>query len=131
RTEPATPKKMREARKKGQTARSVELTQGLALAVVVVLLPKALPKLAQTMANDWKLTLAIAPHANSGVALAAFGKLLTDGLKVLAPVVGIVALVGLTGQIAMVGARPNPYVLKPKFERLNPKNGIKRLFSKQ
>ena len=34
-------------------------------------------------------------------------------------------------QLAIVGGRPNPYLLKPKFERINPAKGIKRFASKQ
>jgi flagellar biosynthetic protein FlhB len=60
-----------------------------------------------------------------------FGKFLVDSAWALAPMIGALAFSSLTAQLIMAGFRPNFTLIKPKFERISPKSGIKRLISKQ
>src|SRR2546421_9226038 len=67
------------------------------------------------------------PNADAAVHL--LGTALKDGLLALAPLaLGMVAI-GLIGNFAQTGFALSGKALKPKFDRLSPKKGIKRLLS--
>ncbi|HVV35275.1 MAG TPA: EscU/YscU/HrcU family type III secretion system export apparatus switch protein [Acidimicrobiales bacterium] len=131
RTEKATPKRRRELRRKGTVARSAELPQAIVLLVVVVLLPTTIRHLVTTVTQDWRLALGTAASATPKKGSAVFGKMLLDSAGALAPMIGALALASVTSQLVMSGFKPNFMLIKPKFEKINPKNGIKRLVSKQ
>ena len=131
RTEQATPKRRRDARRKGQVARSVELPQALSLLAIVFVLPLTLPRLGHAMATDWELATARAADAGPGEAAGLLGLFLTDAFKALLPLVLAVMAAGVLAGVAMSGGRPNAALLKPRFDKVDPKAGIKRLFSKQ
>jgi flagellar biosynthetic protein FlhB len=130
-TEKATPKRKRELRRKGQVARSVELPQAVVLLVVVLLLPSTMKHLVSTVSVDWRLALGAAASATPLKGSAVFGKMLLDCAWALAPMIAALAATSLTAQFAMTGPRPNFTLLKPKFSRVSPKSGIKRIISKQ
>jgi flagellar biosynthesis protein FlhB len=131
RTEQATPKRRRDARRKGQTARSVELPQALSLLAIVFVLPLTLPRLGDALATDWKLATARAADAGPGEAAGLLGLFLTSAFTALLPLVLAVLAAGVLAGVAMSGGRPNAALLKPRFDKVNPKAGVKRLFSKQ
>jgi flagellar biosynthetic protein FlhB len=130
-TEQATPKRRRDARRKGQVARSVELPQALSLLAIVFVLPMVLPRLAHTLTTDWQLATARAASAGPNEAPALLGLFLGDALLALLPLVVAVMAAGVTAGVAMSGGRPNVALLKPRFDKISPKAGIKRLVSKQ
>jgi flagellar biosynthetic protein FlhB len=131
RTEPATPKRRREARRKGQVARSAELAQGLGLVIAVVLLPVVLPKLAAVLRADWAQAAELASHGEPGSAVGLLGRFTADAVAALLPLFAALAVVGVAAGVAMVGATPNLHQLKPKWSHLNPRQGVKRIVSKQ
>lgn len=131
RTEKPTPKRKREARKKGQVARSTELPQGVGLAAAILLLPMTLPRISESLSTDWRYALNQVASSDPDVALTLFGRFFSHAAVALAPLVAGVGLAGVVAQVAMVGGRPNAHQLKPKWERVNPKAGIKRLVSGQ
>ena len=130
-TEAATPKRKRDARRKGQVARSAELPQALSLVAIVMVLPSVISRLSHTLATDWQLSAATAATGDTGRATALLGRAFKDSLLALAPLVGVVMLAGVLASVMMSGGRPNPYLLKPRFDKINPKSGLKRMFSKQ
>src|SRR4051812_10566738 len=103
----------------------------VSLGISIFMIPGVLRHLAGTMANDWQLSIASAPPADPRTAVKVFGTVLGHAATGLAPLVAAIMAVSLVSQLVMVGPRPNPHNLKPKFERVNPKNGIKRILSKQ
>ena len=131
RTEPATPKRRREARRKGQVARSADLTQGLGLLTSMVMLPVVLPRVTSVLRADWEQATALAAHADPGAAAGLFGKFAADASLALLPLFAALAVGGIAAGVVMVGATPNMHQLKPKWSHLNPKQGIKRIASKQ
>ena len=54
RTEPATPRKRREARRKGHVARSAELGQAVSLVLAALLLPATLTRAAAALGAEWQ-----------------------------------------------------------------------------
>ena len=57
------------------------------------------------------------------------GLIMVQLLKIVGPIFGIALVVGVTASYAQVGALFTMETLKPQFSKLNPFNGIKRIFS--
>ena len=131
RTEPATAKRKRDARRKGQVARSAELPQAFSLLAIVMVLPTVVPRLGHTLATDWQQAAATAASGDTGRATSFLGHAFADTFVALLPLVGAVMLAGVVASMMMSGGRPNPALLKPRFDKVNPKKGFKRLCSKQ
>lgn len=131
RSEPATPKKREEARKKGQVAKSREIPSVLVLLTALSVF---------YFVGDWmfdqmngvtrEIFLQISYlrlNAESAHELMWF--IFQKMVMLLAPLVIAVALAGIIGNVAQVGFMLTSESMSPKFSKLNPIEGIKRLFS--
>jgi flagellar biosynthesis protein FlhB len=130
-TEKPTAKKRQEARKKGQAARSSELPQSISLVVAAVMLPAAVPDLMQRLGQVWAATFAPDAIRDAETVSATLGLLTWETIRVLLPLVIVVTVTSVVAQLALVGGKPNLYKLKPQWQGLNPKQGIKRLVGPQ
>ena len=128
RTEPASPKRKREARERGQVARSEELTSGVQLlagaAVLEWLGPPAFERLAELTAR----VLRTAPARPLPASLALRAGLETGAMAVL-PGLAVLAAVGATVALAQVGPSVSFRAIEPKLEKLDPIAGLRRLLS--
>lgn len=131
-TEEATPRKLEEARRKGDVAKSADVGQALSLAGVAAVVLTAGGAFAQRMATEL-LPFIAAPHAMIGGLEAGAG--VEIGVQVgwiVAPFLGAVAfaaiLGGAGGHLAQSGLIFTPDKLKPDWSKLNPLSGFKRLF---
>jgi flagellar biosynthetic protein FlhB len=134
RTEKATPKKREDARKKGQVARSVEVnTVFVLLAALGVLFatgPAMLNGFLQVVRDGLELSAQPSRASEDGLGdLARWVGLST--LRLVAPVMIAAAVAGVLATVIQVKPRFTPSVVKPKFSKLNPLPGFKRLFGKQ
>jgi flagellar biosynthetic protein FlhB len=133
-TEKATPKRREDARKKGQVAKSVDLTGAVVLLAGLFALGATGPATAQRLANGVHDALA-AGGGRDPVTINTIGDLLlTSGgtaVSCLAPVVGACAASAIIINLVQVGIRPKTKALKPDFKRLNPKPGLKRIAGKE
>ena len=109
----------------------MEVPQAVSLVASVLLLPVVLPRMGSTMANEWRISAALASNADPGAATAILGRFFSSAIVTIMPLVLVLMAGGVLSGVAFVGFRPNPWQLKPKFEMLSPKNGIKRIVSKQ
>lgn len=132
-TEQPTPKRRQDTRKKGQTARSTELSSALVLLAgimaVYLLLPGPLGRFFQYCTSIW-LNLDI-----DDLTIASTGRLfwqvaLQAGL-VLLPLFAVLMLVAWLVSLAQVGFLLSGKPLEPSLGRLNPLEGMKRMFSKR
>lgn len=132
RSEEATPHKREEARKRGQTARSTEAASLAVLAVATVgcyaLLTPGLKDLARLLV----VGLGAVPVA--GADTSALQPLLAQGLRAalraLAPLLFAVVVAGVLMSLLQSGGLVfSSQPLKPDFNRLNPVQGFKKLFS--
>ena len=132
-TELATPRKRREARKKGQVARSQELSSFLILLASLMTLAALAPVLGRGMSGMMRGSLAIAfnTHIDAGTLPTLTRIWLEHGLRMLLPLWIILLVVGTGASLAQVGFQVNGELLVPKPERLNPAQGFKRIFSKR
>lgn len=131
RTEKATPKKKRDLRKKGQVARSAELPQAVVLAIVVSLLPMTFGKLTTVFTEDFVKALDEASSPTPFRAGVVMGQSLLHAATALSPIIFTLAIASIGAQLVMSGPRPNFNLVKPKFDKISPKQGLKRMLSKQ
>jgi flagellar biosynthetic protein FlhB len=131
RTEQATPKRLEEARRKGQIPRSrdlsaaaVTLTGGLALYVMG---GQVGGQLYQLMRRG--LTLSREQALDPAQLLPTLAATAADGLRACAPVLGLIMLAAIIAPLALGGWSFSTESLMPQFSRLNPFEGVKRMFS--
>jgi flagellar biosynthetic protein FlhB len=130
-TEEATPKKLADARKKGQVAKSQEVSAWSGMFAVSLLVPWTFSR-----AHDLLLGLVAKmpgliadPEPELAIALLAQG--MRGALLAIAPMAVGLMLLGVAANLLQVGVKPSPQALKPQLKRLNPLPGIKRMFGKQ
>ncbi len=128
-TEKATPKKNKDLRKKGVSARSMELPSGVSLLALVVVVPGMVARLTGVLRSDLTLMLSSTDVTGLAEVRSLTGRIINDSIRAVAPSVAIVMATSLLAGMVVTRSRPNPAALKPRFERLNPGKAIKRLVS--
>jgi flagellar biosynthetic protein FlhB len=130
-TEKATPKKLAEARKKGQVARSMDLTGAVVLMASLFALSAFGPGMFHRMEEAMVavLDLARTPEIVDVKTIGGlFGTIATHVALAAAPVVLVCALASVIANVAQVGFKPTPQAIKPDVKKLNPLSGFKNLF---
>lgn len=132
RTEKATPRRLREARRKGQIARSRDLEQAAQLVAVLAVLGWGGPLLVTGLGHAVRVGLqglgdspvrTVEPGELAAVALSTASTLGLLTLPVsLAAILAIVATAAAQG-----GWNVAPEALTPNWSRLSPKNGLQRM----
>lgn len=133
-TEKPTPKRRDEARKKGQVAKSQDLTAAVTLAAAVGALaitgPSTFHKLQAAVAQGFARISDPSQVSFEGIG-AIFRDTGSTFLGAVAPVVVTCLVAGIAMNVAQVRFKLTPKVIKPNFRRLDPAQGFKRLFGKQ
>ncbi|HEY8876328.1 MAG TPA: EscU/YscU/HrcU family type III secretion system export apparatus switch protein, partial [Roseateles sp.] len=132
RNQQATPYKLEEARKRGQIARSPDATTLAVLAAAMLMAYAALLPALRGMSALMAHGLASVPALTGDPAAAAnfIGEALRQALAVTAPLLFAVAVCSLlVGVLQSGGLVFSSTPLKPDFTRLNPVQGLKKLFS--
>ncbi len=130
-TEQPTAKRLRDARKKGQVAKSKEVPSAAVIVIVMLFLWNAsdyyMDKLEQLLNMPiWVESVPFATAFNDIVR-----EMLELGLAMILPVVGLAALTGVLGNFFQVGALFAPEAVKPDLKKLNPGSALKNIFSKK
>jgi flagellar biosynthetic protein FlhB len=130
-TESATPKRLEDARRKGQIPRSRDLSAAAvtmsAAAALYMMGDQISGKLYLLMQRSFSITREQAlDHEQMIPALSSAA---VDGLKICAPVLGIICLAAVLAPLALGGWSFSTEALMPQFNRLNPLEGMKRMFS--
>ncbi|HEY3330563.1 MAG TPA: flagellar biosynthesis protein FlhB [Capsulimonadaceae bacterium] len=132
---PATERKRKDARKKGQVAKSMELSGALVLLALICYLRFALTSghVMTELMSDFQTAFAFNPHPNA-MTIRSTSEMLRIatlwGLRLALPGLLIALAVGLITNIAQVGLQFSPEALAPKWEKLNPLTGMKKLISR-
>ena len=130
-TEEPTDKKLREARERGEVARSKELnTLGVMVGGCGALLAYG-GHLAQSMMELMRMNFtisraAVVDQGQMGAMLLASGKIALDAVE---PILVVLLVVSFVAPISLGGWLFSPGSMAPKFSRMNPLSGIKRMFS--
>ncbi|MEW5701260.1 MAG: flagellar biosynthesis protein FlhB [Candidatus Zixiibacteriota bacterium] len=132
-TEPATPRRREEARKKGQVARSAELNSFAVLFAGVLLLFFVAPSLItglSALMRHYLGNLAAVPVGPEGFT-AILRHVAVRTAIILVPLFGVVVVVGVVINAAQVGFQMTAETLQPRLDKLNLVGGFKRLFSRR
>ena len=130
-TESATPKRLEEARKRGEIPRSRDLSAAAVLMAGGV----ALSFLGQNVAGDLfgmmrsALSLSRDQALDPTHMLPALSSAAFDALSTCLPIYGLIMLAALLAPLMLGGWSFSTEALMPKFNRLNPLEGMKRMFS--
>jgi flagellar biosynthetic protein FlhB len=132
-TEPATPKRREEAARKGQVARSQELNSAVVLIVSITSIYFLGGKLFQDLAsftiNTIEQSHTYEMNANSfRVHMLGWGRIF---FMTIGPILLILGVTSLAISLGQVGFTINEEALSPKFNRLDPVQGAKKMFSKR
>jgi flagellar biosynthetic protein FlhB len=131
-TEKATPKRRKEARKEGQVGRSQDLGGAVVLITGILMLGVTGPSIAQRLAGA--VSDSLQAGAAHDVTASTVGNLFMNTGRTAAmclwPVVAACALMGVLVSGAQTGFRVTPKAAKPKLTKVNPLKGAKRIFGK-
>jgi flagellar biosynthesis protein FlhB len=130
-TEDPSPRRREEARRQGQVPFSAELVGALVVLAGVIGLMNVGPDIWTAMLNVFRSDLArpFHPEFDSTAAAELMARTTTRVLAALLPLFGILLAVGIAVSVAQVGFQINTEKLSPDFDKLNPANGVSRLFS--
>jgi len=129
-TEEPTDKKLEDAHKKGQHAKSQDLSAGLSLLALTLCLASAGTMVAERFSAIVSRLLqaigTIDAETELSTLIVAHG---IDLLMAVVPFVVLSVLIGVAGQAAQVGLAVSFEPISPDFEKINPGSGLKKLFS--
>ena len=132
-TEMPTPKKLQELMESGQFARSQEVQTLVLLVTALLILTIMAPKMVEAFrvymtATFQQLgTTRITPESFMGI----FSHFMFTAGALILPVMGAGLLGGLISGGMQSQFRASPKAIEPKFSKLNPLSGFKRIFSSQ
>lgn len=138
-TEQATPKKLEDARKEGQVAKSKELAVGFTLLAMFVFLKLWVSTLGNQFLEIFMNTYNKIPDLSRQMAsgdevwyfFTYFRQLLLRLILYMGPFLLVSLVVGFVVEVFQVKWKPTAKPLQPKFEKFNPISGVKRIFSIQ
>lgn len=137
-TEPATGKRLKEAREDGKVAKSKELNSAFELMSLFLVLKILLSYIGKGMMRSffeiYELLPDIVNDSIGGFSIRQAAYLLNYGLKeilmVVIPVFAIGVLVSFLVTLVQVKWKPTLKPMKPKFSKMNPLQGVKKILSK-
>lgn len=136
-TEPATHKKLTDARKEGQVAKSREIGNGVGLLALFLILKLWVGHMGGQMMALFRTVYDRIPDVTNfwngfmpeaGVR-SVFQMMLLETLLIVAPILLIGFVIAFVCDLVQVKWRPTAKPLKPKFSKLNPLKGFKKILS--
>lgn len=130
-TEKATPKKMQDARKKGQVAKSQDLSPAISLTAFFFLLMMLGSTMFSTFQDIMRESLITYTtwQVNEENLKVIVMQLVFESAKIIGPVLGLSFLVAFAVNYMQVGWMISTEPLQMKLEKLDPIQGAKRIFS--
>ncbi len=138
-TEPATEKKLSDARKEGQVAKSRELGQAMALLALFIILKIWSGSMGHNFINSFRANYTrmkeMTTLVGGEISVKDFCRLLNSNILnmalIVAPVFIAAVIIAIVVDIWQVKWQPTSKPLQPKFSKINPISGFKRIFSKE
>jgi flagellar biosynthetic protein FlhB len=127
-TEKPTPKKLREARKEGNIARSQDVSAWLGLLAISAIVPALGRKAADDLQSLLVSAMAVMKDPTSDRAVKLLGDGLHDSLMIWLPLGALTVLVAVAATGMQGGLHIASKRIKPKFSNLSLIKGAKRLF---
>jgi flagellar biosynthetic protein FlhB len=129
RTEPPTPKRRREAREKGQVARTPELVGWGSLLISSFLVRVVVQHTARGLDGLIAGIASVGAEPSPATATTAIGAGMRLVVTSVLPLALGLMLFGITLDLAQVASRPSMKRLRPDLRRLNPFRGLQRIVS--
>lgn len=136
-TEPATQKKLDDARKEGQVAKSKEIVNAVFLVVIFYFLQFTIGTIGDEILENFNENYSFISlyKDRESMTVATAVTILNENIKnfllIIAPFLIVAFAVYFIGDLVQVKWKPTGKPLMPKFNKLNPVSGFKRIFSKQ
>lgn len=136
-TEPATQKKLDDARKEGQVAKSKEIVNAAFLVGVFYMLQFTIGTIGEGLIDTFNENYYIIPNyvnresMTISTATKVFENAMWDILLICAPILLVTVFIAFFGDFVQVRWRPTAKPITPKFNRISPVSGFKRIFSVQ
>jgi flagellar biosynthetic protein FlhB len=127
-TEKPTPRKLKQAKKDGQIARSPDLGAWSGMLVAVFLCKITVERTVHTTGVLFNDSASVIANPDPGNALHLLGSGLMQGAMDVAPLALGILVVGVAVSVAQGGVHVSSKSFKPKFDHLNPFKGIKKVF---
>ena len=136
-TEPATDKRLSDARKEGQVAKSKEIANGVTLLALFLILKFYIGYMGKSLLSLFSTFYDSIPEVTTfyyGYMPQAdvrwiFREMLLQVLIIVGPILLIGVMAAFICDVAQVKWRPTTKPLKPKFSKLNPISGFKKIIS--
>lgn len=129
-TEDATPKRKRDARRKGTVARSTDLNGALVLLAITLVMPLTVGKISSGATESVHAALRNPrPWITTELVQTTITNSAMPLLAGLAYLVGVALITGIAVNFCQVGFSLSTQAMVPSFERINPLAGFKRLLS--
>lgn len=130
-TEKPSQQRLQEARSEGRIARSQDLVAWVAIFASLTLVQKTAVKLARVVNTSLIGMGEIIEKPDVNAAMQFMTHTLREGFMAAIPLIGGFTVLAILGHLAQVRFVIAKKAMKPSFAKLNPMNGIKRLFSAQ
>lgn len=136
-TEPATQKKLDDARKEGQVAKSKEIVNAAFLVGVFYMLQFTIGTIGEGLIDTFNENYSIIPNYVNRESMTistttkVFENAMWDILLICAPILLVTVFIAFFGDFVQVRWRPTAKPITPKFNRISPVSGFKRIFSAQ
>lgn len=132
-TEPASPRRLEKAREEGQVVRSRELNTFLVLSAGVGTLWLLGGYMYHNLSRIIHHSMWFEPNVgrDTTVMVSSAASLAFQALLTLLPLFGVLVIVAVLASVLLGGLVFSGKALEPKFERMNPLKGVKRMFSAQ
>ena len=129
RTEKPTAKRKKEARRKGQVAKSPDVSAWLILLAASVLVQQLFKSADKKLVGLWGQVNNVVANPSTAGALGVMEKGLSDTAALILPTVAAFMVVGVFANVAQTGLIFSTHAAAPKWDKLNPITGVKNLFS--
>lgn len=136
-TEPATQKKLDDARKEGQVAKSKEIVNAISLVITFFTLQLILGFIGDEFISSFKEMYSAIPNfkdkgsINVENTVEIFSSVIGDILLISAPILIVTFFLAFVLEVVQVKWKPTGKPLQPKLSKISPISGFKRVFSKQ
>ena len=135
-TEPATSKKLSDARSEGQVCRSRELDQAIMLVGLFLTLKMTVASMGSTFLEVFSVVYnkipetEVAKELTTTVVMSYIQHVALQSLKLAGPFFAAGFLIAFLTNLVQVKWKVSTKPLKPRLDKFNPANGFKRMFSK-
>ena len=128
-SEAPTQKKKHDAKKKGTVSKSADLGPWITLLVASYVVPSTIAGVEGSAVESLAALKGIAAQPDTNRAVELLGTSLKSGLIATMPFLLVCMLVGVVTSLGQTGLVLSLHPLKPDFKRVNPIQGVKKLFS--